>query len=138
MKAPASTARAKVVAASSPAFATPTCSAFFAISGGGSASKFTLRGSLPRPLAASAAARTCLRLGRSLLVEHRDRLAVDPVGVLGRVADRGHADPATLCQGGHHVEDDAGLPGVVEVEAASRGDVEQVVGGQVLVGRVGD
>src|SRR4051794_31335971 len=38
MNAPASTASAKVVIASSPALATPTSSAFFAISGGGSAS----------------------------------------------------------------------------------------------------
>jgi len=44
MKAPASTARTKVVIASAPAFATPTSSALAAISGGDSASRFIANG----------------------------------------------------------------------------------------------
>ena len=64
--------------------------------------------------------------------------AVDRVRLLGRVADRGHAEPAGLGQRRHHVEDDAGLARLVEVEPVAHDDVEQVVGGEPAVRRVLD
>ena len=52
---------------------------------------------------------------------------VERVRLLGRVADRGQPDPAELGQRADHVEDDAGLARLVEVQAGAGDEVEQVV-----------
>ena len=65
------------------------------------------------------------RLG--LLEQHALRGPVQRLGVRRRVADRGQPDPAGLREAADHVEHDAGLPRLVEVQAVAGDDVEQVV-----------
>src|SRR4051812_13935577 len=69
------------------------------------------------------------RLGRraGLFVEGALGPAVCRVGLLSAVSDRGEADTAELREAAHHVEDDAGLARLVEVQAVTHRDVEQVV-----------
>ena len=66
--------------------------------------------------------------GRRGLLQ-QDLLGPSVEGVrLGRaVADGGQTDPAVLGEAADHVEDDAGLPGLVEVQPVARHDVEQVL-----------
>src|SRR5207342_283131 len=66
----------------------------------------------------------------SLLQEDALRVPVPLVRLLGAVADGGEADPAVLGEAADHVEDDADLAGLVEVQAVPGHDVEQVAGHQ--------
>ena len=52
-------------------------------------------------------------------VERRDRLPVERVRVGVRVGDRGQADAAAFGERAHHVEDDARLARLVEVQAVA-------------------
>src|SRR4029453_5523162 len=63
----------------------------------------------------------------SLLEQDSLRSAVGPLGLGWSVADGGQAHAAVLAQAADHVEDHAGLTGLVEVEAVAGDDVEQVV-----------
>jgi hypothetical protein len=85
---------------------------------------------LPEPTSGSS------RPGRAgLILDDGYRPCVELVGVLVRFADRREPHPPVFRQRAHHVEHDPGLPGLVEVESVSHGDIEQVVGGQASVRR---
>ena len=68
-------------------------------------------------------------LGRRarLLEEHALGPPETGVGLLAGVADRGQTDAAELGERAHHVEHDAGLASLVEVQALANRDVEEVV-----------
>src|SRR5262249_25103493 len=61
-----------------------------------------------------------------LPLEHLADAVVEALRLRGRVADRSEADAALLGESGHHVENDAGLRLLVEVEVVADRDVEEV------------
>jgi Kef-type K+ transport system membrane component KefB len=71
-----------------------------------------------------------LRLRPGLVEQDPLRPSEGGVGLLRAVADRREPDASELAEGAHHVEDDAGLARLVEVQAAADRDVEEVVRGQ--------
>src|SRR6476469_5165402 len=65
---------------------------------------------------------------RTRLGEQRRLRPVEHIlGGVWRVPDRGHAHPTALGDRAHHVEDDAGLARLVEVQAGPGDEVEEVV-----------
>ncbi len=73
-----------------------------------------------------------------LLVERRHRPLVERIRLLRALVDRRQPRAAVLAERAHHVEDDAGLPRLVEVEARAHREVEQVVGRQRPIDRALD
>src|SRR5919198_5681569 len=63
----------------------------------------------------------------SLAVEGVPRPVEQALRLLAAVADRGEADQPVPAERGHHVEHDARLGRMVEVESAPNGQVENVV-----------
>src|SRR4051812_30523436 len=58
--------------------------------------------------------------------QHRLSRVIAPSRLVGSVAHRGESYPAVLREAADHVEDDADLPRLVEMETVPRHDVEEV------------
>ena len=60
-------------------------------------------------------------------VKHAHSLLIQRLGLGVRVGHRGQAERSILTDAVDHVQDDAGLPRLVEVQAVPRHDIEQIV-----------
>jgi len=70
-----------------------------------------------------------------LLIQSGYRLRVEGVGIFVRVADRRQPHQAQLGERVHHVEDDAPLPRLIEMQAMADGDVEELLVGERAIRR---
>src|SRR5947207_117195 len=69
------------------------------------------------------------------LVQNALRFVEDGVRFLGRIADGGEAQTSRAAKSAEHMENNPCLPDLSEVEAASNGEIEDIIRGESSIAR---